>query len=114
MSMDIQRVIGLSTGIAVSNTVGAATLIPLGPASGGVLHVVSTSTDGAILVEFQVRHSPGSAEFRLADSSNDIITLSIQPGRCYAIPDELFGAMQFLVIAQTPGETAVLAVTIKG
>lgn len=114
MSMRIERVIGTVTDAAVSSTVGDATTIPLGTSAGAMLHCVSTSTSGAITVEFHVRFAAGSAEFRLADSSNAIITRSIQPNRCYALPDELFAAMQFKVVAQTGGQSAVLAVAFKG
>lgn len=113
MSMDIERVISLSTGIAVSNTVADATLIPLGPSAGGMIHVVSTSTNGAITVEFHVRFAPGSAEFKLYDSANALITRTIQPNRCYALPDELFAAMQFKLVATTAA-TGVVTISFKG
>jgi hypothetical protein len=114
MTMDIERNVSNSPNIAVSNTVADATLVPLGTFAGGILCCVSTSTGAAITVSFHVRFAHNSAEFKLSDSSNNFITRSIQPNRCYAIPDELFAAPMFRVVADTAGQTAVLAVAFKG
>jgi hypothetical protein len=114
MTMDIERVISNTPNIAVSSTVADATLVPLGTFAGGILYCVSTSTGGAITVSFHVRFAHNSAEFKLANSSNSFITLSIQPNRCYALPDELFAAPMLRIVADTAGQSAVLAVAFKG
>ncbi len=114
MTMDIERVISNVNDVAVSSTVANCTLVPLGTSAGGVLYCRSTSTNGAITVSFHVRFAHNSAEFKLADSANAFITRSIQPDRCYAIPDELFAAPMFRVVADTAGQSAVLAVAFKG
>lgn len=82
--------------------------------AGAILFVRSTSTAGAIVLTFGARPSPSSTEFFVAaDSSNQPITLTVQPGRCYALPDELFAAT-YVSASTAAGQTATCSIFLKG
>lgn len=82
--------------------------------AGAILFVRSTSTNGAIVLTFGARPSPTSTEFFVvADSSNSPITLTVQPNRCYALPDDLFAATYVSATAPA-GQSATCSIFLKG
>jgi hypothetical protein len=114
MSIAIERTIGTTGVINVTSDPATTDTIPLGPSAGGMLYCVSTSTGNAITVSWFADFAPDSPDFQLADTTNAVTTTTIQPGRCYELPAELFAAPQVKVVTQTAGQTAVLRVSLKG
>lgn len=80
--------------------------------SGAMLLVAATSTEGAITLTFLTKNKPEDADaFTVASSSNAPVTLAVQPGRAYALPDELFAANY--VLATTASGTVTCRVVTK-
>lgn len=80
---------------------------------GALLYVSATSTGAAVTLTFGSRPEKGGAFFVAADSSNAPVTLDVEPGRCYQLPDEVFAAP--MVSATTPaGATVTCKVAVKG
>lgn len=81
--------------------------------AGALIEVDATSTGNAVTLTFGARPQSSSTEFVVAaDDSNSPITLTVQPGRCYALPDALFAASY--VAATTGAGTATCTVFLKG
>lgn len=82
--------------------------------AGAILFVRSTSTAGAVELTFGARPNSSSTEFFVvADSTNAPITLTVQPNRCYALPDELFAATYVAATAPS-GQSATCSIFLKG
>jgi len=82
--------------------------------AGALLLVRSTSTGGAVEITFLARPTSSSSEFFVAgDSSNAPVTLTVEPGRCYQVPDVLFAAPYVAAQAAT-GATVTVSVFMKG
>jgi hypothetical protein len=87
---------------------------PTGMTAGAILLVRQTSTAGAVVLTFGARpHSSSSEFFVCADSSDSPITLTVQPDRCYALPDDLFAAAYVAATAEA-GKTATCSIYMKG
>lgn len=80
--------------------------------SGAMLLVSATSTGSPVTVTFlaKVSEQSGGAH-TVADSSNNPVTLSLQAGRAYALPDDLFAAAY--VMAVTASGTVTCKVVTK-
>lgn len=80
--------------------------------AGGMLLVSATSTNGAIVLTFLTKNASGDATaFTVADDTNTAVTLTVQPGRAYALPDVLFSANY--VLATTASGTVTCRVLMK-
>ena len=80
--------------------------------AGAMLLVSATSTGSAITLTFLTKNRPEDADaFTVADSSNAPVTLAVQPGRAYALPDQLFAANY--VMATTASGTVTCRVVTK-
>lgn len=114
MSLEIDRFCIVSEqGVITSNETTTATQ-GFGSFAGGLMYVTSTSTGSAITVSWRSRFSASSAIFKLHDSSNSPITTTIQAGRAYELPQEIFGALQVMAVADTAGQSAVVRFSTKG
>lgn len=114
MSVQIERVTGATGGLTVTSDPATTGAVPLGPSAGGLLHCVSTSTNGAITVSWHAQFAADSPSFKLHDSLGVAVTGTIAPGNCCELPAALFGAMQVRIVAETPGQSAVVRVSLKG
>jgi hypothetical protein len=114
MSIQIERVIGSTGPINVTNDPATTGPIVLGPSAGGLLHCVSTSTGTAITVSWYAQYAATSSPFKLFDATNVVVTSSIAPGNCYEMPSALFAAAQVRVVAETAGQSAVVFFSLKG
>jgi len=82
--------------------------------AGALLLVRSTSTAGPVEITFLARPSSSSADYFVAgDTTNNAVTLNVQPGRCYPLPDELFAAPYVGALAAS-GATVTVSVFMKG
>ena len=82
--------------------------------SGALLVVTATSTGSAVVLTFGARPNASSTTFyTAADSSNAPITMTVQPDRCYALPDGLFGAV-YVTATAAGGATVTCNVYMKG
>jgi hypothetical protein len=114
MSIQIERVIGNAGPVAVTSDPATVNPVPLGTSAGGMLHCISTSTSGPITVSWYAQYAAESPSFKLYDSANVVVTNIIAPGNCYEMPSALFGAVQVRVVAETPGQSAVVFFSLKG
>lgn len=114
MSLEIDRNFNLFDQATVTSDENATATVGFGTFAGGLMYVISTSTGSAITISWRARFSGSSAIYKLCDSTNTPITTVIQAGRCVELPQELFGAMQVLAVADTAGQSAVVRVTVKG
>ncbi len=77
--------------------------------AGGMILV----TSGTATLTWKVKENAGSAtSYTVADSSNAVITQSVQAGRAYALPDQLFSSAY--VTATTGSGTVTVRVIVKG
>jgi hypothetical protein len=80
--------------------------------SGAMLLVTATSSGSATTVTFVAKANAGSPDaFTVADSANVPVTLSLQAGRAYQLPDELFASAY--VMAVTASGTVTCQVVTK-
>ena len=114
MSLAIDRNFDVYDQTTITSDETTTGLYGLGTAAGGLLYVISTSTGGAKTVSWRGKFSPSSPSYKLYDSTNAAITATIQAGRCYEIPGELYGAIQVSAVADTAGQSAVVRVSVKG
>jgi hypothetical protein len=86
---------------------------PMGPTAGGMLLCTGTSTNGALKLTFQVLYARDDASgFTLADDSDAVIEMDVQPNRAYPLPDGLFAAR--FVRAVTASGTVSGRILLKG
>jgi len=114
MSIAIERTLSATGVINVTSNPATTGTIPLGPSAGGMLFCQTTSTNGAIDVLWYANVTPDSADFQFADATNQPLQTKIQPGRCYEIPAELYGAPQLKIVAATEGQSATVRFSLKG
>lgn len=114
MSIEIDRNFVISEQVTITDSESTTGPVGFGTFAGGLVYVVSTSTGSAITVSWRGKHATNSPSYRLADSANSPITTTIQAGRCYEIPQELFGACQISAVAETAGQSATVRFTTKG
>lgn len=80
--------------------------------SGATLLVSATSTGDPVTLTFVTKGKADDADsFVVSSSTNAPVTLEIQPGRAYALPDELFACAY--VMATTDAGTATCKVVVK-
>lgn len=81
--------------------------------SGAMIHVQSVANGATTLTwKTQIPNDPLAGVFGVADKTDTAITTTIQAGRSYPLPDELFAASY--VLATTNAGTAVCRITVKG
>lgn len=103
-----------SQNVVFTNTVGTTGGFNMAVASGGMLLVSATSSGGAIVLTFRTKAAEGDASsFTAANASNTVVTLTVQPGRAYPVPDELFAATYILATTANAGETVTCRVVTK-
>jgi hypothetical protein len=77
--------------------------------AGGMIHV----TSGSATLTWKVKELAGfPTVFTVADSSDTAVTQTVQAGRAYALPDQLYGASY--VLATTDSGTITCRVIVKG
>ena len=95
---------------STSTTGGFATAVH----SGAMLLVSATSSGGAVTLTFRTKPTESSADiFTACDASNAPVTRAVQPGRAYAVPDELFAAAYVMATTANAGETVTCRVLTK-
>ena len=83
--------------------------------SGALLRISETSSGGAITLQFGARPSKESAEYYIVcDSANTPLTLTVEPGRCYALPEELFATRYATATTSAAGATVTCYIDLKG
>ena len=83
--------------------------------SGAILLVSATSTGLPVTLTFIGKETLESADsFVCADSTNNIVTMNVQAGRCYQVPDELFAVGYVMATCGSVGETVTCRVQTKG
>ncbi len=103
-----------STSVTFTNAQASTGGFPYAMHSGAILYVTSTSTGNAVVLTFGARPHASSTDFFVAcDTANAPITLTVQPNRCYAVPDALFASVY--VAATAAGDATVTCnVYMKG
>ena len=92
-----------------SVTPGTSRAFAMGQDAGGILHVFSagagadtaTVTLTSVTIEFLVDPDDSGTTYTLHDSSGTKITMSVNGGRCYPLPDALFGAGKVYILTTT-------------
>lgn len=79
----------------------------------GAIVMVDSVAGGATTLTWKCKEREGaSSVYAAADGSDSALTTTIQAGRAYAVPDELFAAGY--VLATTNAGTASCRVIVKG
>lgn len=79
----------------------------------GAIIMVESVEGGATTLTWKCKQTAGASDvFAAANSANAALTTTIQAGRAYSIPDELFAAGY--VLATTNAGTATCRVIVKG
>lgn len=77
--------------LTLTNSVSTTGKFAMGNKAGGMLHCVSTATNAAVTVQFHNSPEPATTDtYLLCDSADAAISITMSPGRCYALPDALF------------------------
>lgn len=80
--------------------------------SGAMLLVTATPSSAATAITFVCKATEQDADsFVVADSTNTPVAMTVQPGRAYSLPDELFAAGY--VMATTASGTVSCRVIVK-
>lgn len=107
----------LTRELVFANSIGQSEWFVLAQHGGAIL-MVNQLTSGAgstSTLKFHIKRSTDAAEtFEVADSANAVVTLTIQAGRCYQLPDELFAASYVTATTGTAGHTARCFIQMKG
>jgi hypothetical protein len=114
MSIQIERVTGNTGSLNVTSNVATCDPVRLGTSAGGVMHCISTSTNGAITVFWFAQYAADSPNYKLADNANAAVTTLMSPGNCYEMPTALYGAAHLRIVASTAGQSAVVLFSLKG
>jgi len=114
MADNIVRISTVTTRVlTIGNSVTADRVFSMAGKAGALIHVVSTSTAGNVIANFHSMLNEGiSPSYPVRDSTNTAIALTLTPGQCYALPDELFAAMRVCPVLTT-NVTADIVVTFK-
>lgn len=82
--------------------------------AGAMLSVSATSSGGAVTLTFGSRlSSDGGTLFAAMDDSGSAVTMTVEPGKCYPLPDALFAAI-YVTATAASGATVTCTVTLKG
>jgi hypothetical protein len=85
----------------------------LGSFAGAMLFCESTSTGNAVTLTFEALQAfDATAGFVVADDSNTVVELAVQPNRAYPLPDQLFAAC--FIRALTASGSATCRLIYKG
>jgi hypothetical protein len=115
MATNIVRLTTLSPEVLTfSDDVDTTGRFTMGSNAAGLLHCLSTGSEGPVTLHFYSMPDPmeQTVTFLLADKYNSVVELEVEPGRCYPLPDELFGAAAVRVICTTE-DTADCRVLFK-
>lgn len=113
MSVQIERESSTSAEVSVTDSTATSGSVMMQRLAGGVVFCVSSSTT-PFTVQWWARFGDSTTWFRLYDKDNAAINTVIQANRCYPVPDELFGAVAIMPVANTAGQTATLRIALKG
>jgi hypothetical protein len=114
MADDITRLSTVSPEvITFTDDVETTGRFTMGSKAAGLLHCLSTGSEGPVLLHFySVPDQNEGTAFLLADKFNSVVELEVEPGQCYPLPDELFSAAAVRVICTTE-DTADCRVLFK-
>lgn len=82
--------------------------------SGGLLHVTAASDGAAHMVYFCVKSESEGASSTVYDAANSIVAMTVEAGRCYQLPDQLFAAPFVGIYTTTAGQTLTVNIDLKG
>lgn len=113
MPYNIERVSRFVDQFVATNSAATSPKIGLASSAGGVFFVESLSGSPTTINWHVARSLTDAAPAQLYNSLNTAVTTTISAtGRCYPLPDELFGAQ--IIVAVTNTGTATLTISIKG
>lgn len=100
MSNRICRESSLTAPMSLTNSVSTTRAFVMGQDAGGVIYcitagggtVASPQASGNATLHFFVDPDDSGTRYQLHDDTNTAVSLNITTGRCYALPDALFGA----------------------
>lgn len=99
-------------GLTATTSAATASQLSLAQASGGLIHINSGAAT-AVVLSFYVLPDTilNPTAQQLFSGTNTAITITVQNGRSYPLPDELFPARLFYVVAASG--SVVFSVTSK-
>jgi hypothetical protein len=97
--------------LAVTASASTTRAFVMGQAAGGVIYCTATGTAAAVTLNFYLDPDDSGTKYLLCDDTNTAIAVTVQPDRCTAIPDVLFGAGK--VYPVTTSSTATLRIGLK-
>jgi hypothetical protein len=114
MADNITRISSLTqSDLTLTNNSSTSGSFSLSGKAGGLLHCISTSTAAPVSLNFySLPDERTGSTYALCDSANNILQLTIQGNRCYALPDELFAALKVIPVL-TSNAQAVCRVSFK-
>lgn len=114
MADNIHRISTLTQStLLLTNSQNTSATFSMSGKAGALLHCLSTSTNAAVTVQFySIPDERTNSAFALCDISNNLVSLTIQANRCYALPDDLFAAMKIQIVI-TSNATAECRVSFK-
>lgn len=100
--------------LAVAGGVNPTGGFGMATAAGAMLLVSATNDAASKVITFRTRVTENAASsFVVASSSNAPVTLTVQPGRAYPLPDELFACPYVLATTAASGQTVTCRIVTK-
>mgnify|MGYP004447389799 CR=1 FL=1 len=111
MTKRIHRWSTTLSSVVVDTTNTSSTEVDFSEYAGGVVYVPNVT--GAIgNITFEVSDKKGGTYHALEDSGGTAVSITAEINKGYPLPDELFGANHFRMVAATNAKTCI--VTLKG
>ena len=111
-NINISRNADYTQGLSATTSASTSTQISIAQASGGLIHIDSGAASAVALSFYVIPDGlKNPTAQQLFGGTNAAITITVQNGRSYPLPDELFPARAFSVVAATG--TVVFSVTSK-
>lgn len=113
MSVQIERESTTSAVVGVTDSTATSGSVMMQRLAGGLVFC-SAASASPVTLQWWARFEDSTTWFRLYDKDNAAINTTVQANRCYPVPDELFGAVAIMAVANTAGQTATLRIALKG
>lgn len=97
------RLLSKPMAFSAVNTLASCTQIAMGERAGGLIHIVSLSSGSTAVIKFYSipDTAAASTSYILRDKDNADIAITVEAGKCYPLPDELFAARSFRIYVTT-------------
>lgn len=121
MASRICRESSLTPDLSLTNSVSTTKAFVMGQDAGGMLHVITAgggsvatpTTNTEVTIHFYIDPDDSGTRYQLYDSANAVVAQKVNGGRCYPLPDALFGAGKVLMVLSGSSAACIVRVSLK-